>query len=431
MPFSPFASVASFFNKKKEDAATQSAFVPYEEIQEKKTTKLGLVLLIIMVILGVWQGQGFISSLGSTIQDPQRISSCGQYLYNTLPRADPSILWQQSQYGYSYAPYTTPAYQYGYDYSYTKNSLTNCAYSRLEEKYTIPSIITQIRPIFNALQVLQEEVSQLQNSLYAVQSKIGNEKQNYSITLQEKEANEQNTVYDKNNIKTSLSDLEKERLSLQEQIDAKQKEIDDKTTQITNIVVQNRSSIENLYAEYGSAMKLVLFERALLLLLLISPILYLTIRKYFKQKRENSEYSIIWAAIATIFAILFAQVAFGFIYEIIPHQLLQKLLAFFAQFAFLVVIGQYLLLLLTPVIFGGIVYVIQKKIYNKKAVMIRALKSHKCPSCTMSLHESDRYCPVCHYQIKEECLSCKGQRVVGLAYCPTCGVKKEGDIVSA
>lgn len=386
---------------------TEKAYVPYEEIQERKTTKLGFILLILMVIIGVSQGQSFIHALSQNIPSPQNISYCGYYLKNLVDtKVGPNTYGSYSMYG-----------NYGY------GDISKCQYSDLEIKYSIENIIEEINPLSEKSKSLQNELQTLNAALYASQNQINNEKQNYGISLQEKIAQEGLTVYDRSKIKSDLTQLEIQYDSLKRQIDSKNSEITENNNAISSVAQRNSTAIGNVFREYSSKNKLVEFERALLLLLLISPVLYLTSKRYFRYKRENSQYTIIWAAVTTIFALLFAQVFFVFIYKVLPIELINKLLEFFAQFGFLVTIGQYILLFAVPAIFGGIVYWIQKKVYNKQAVMRRALKNHKCPSCEMTLRESDRYCPVCSYQIKEKCSNCGLDRIVGLAFCPSCGSK--------
>lgn len=393
-----------FFSKKEEIVQTKP-FAPYEEIQEKKTTKLGSFLLIIMVILGVSQGHDFIKSLARNIKSPENISSCGQYLRNLI---------ETNSNSHNYKSFN----------NYYEDNLSSCRYSALEEEHDIKVIITELLPLSTKATALQAAVNTMQNSSYKLKSKIDTEKRNYDITLQEKMAEENSNIYNKNQIQVELAQDEQEYSRLQKDISQKQSEIAQINNSLKSIALKYRAKIDDLFDDYASQNKWVEFKRALLQLLLITPILFFTVRKYFKQKKENSQYAIIWGAISAIFALLFAEVFIGFIYKIIPHELLKKLIAFFGQFAFMATIIKYLLLLLTPAIFGGIVYLIQKRVYNKEAVMIRALKNHKCPACTMNLREADRYCAVCHYQIKEQCTSCNADRVVGLKFCPGCGVSK-------
>jgi hypothetical protein len=350
-----------FLNSENVPKEETKPFAPYEEIQEKKTTKLGYVLLFIMVILGVWQGQGFISSLARNINDPERISECSQYLLG-LVEANSYLA-----YGYNSYSYSAPYY-----YGGSGGTLSECKYSAIEQKYSIQSIVAQINSPYIRIQSLQKEVNSLQSDVYSLQNSIARGNQSYSISLQEKAVRENSVVYDKSEIKTELVSSQEQLALVQKQINDKQAEIEANTSRIRAIAFEHSTDIKAVFSDYRKEQNKVEFERALLLLLLIGPILFLTTRKYFKQKKENSQYSIIWAAVSTIFALLFAQVFFGFIYQILPHELLEKLFILFAQFAFLVTLGQYFLLLLTPMLFGGIVYWIQKKVYNKKAVMIRA-----------------------------------------------------------
>lgn len=360
-----------------------------------------------MVIMGVSQGQGFIHALSQNIPRPQNISYCGHYLKNLIDTKGVS-----NTYG-SYRMYG----------NYSNGDISQCLYSELERKYSIGNIIKEINPIFEKSNSLQKELQTLNEAFYATENQIKNKKQNYDISLQEKIAQENLTVYDSAQIKSDLTQLEVQYNSLKSQIDSKNSEITENNNAISSHAVKNATAVMNVFREYSTKNKLVEFERALLLLLLISPALYFTSKRYFRYKRENSQYTIIWAAVTTIFALLFAQVFLVFVYKVLPVELINRLLAFFKQFGFLVTIGQYLLLFIVPAIFGGIVYWIQKKVYNKQAVMRRALKNHKCPSCEMTLREADRFCPVCSYQIKEKCNNCGLDRVVGLAFCQSCGSK--------
>jgi hypothetical protein len=398
----------NFGNKEQEAQKVNTPFAPYEEVSEKKTTKLGYFLLLIMVILGVWQGQGFISSLASNIKSPDSMSSCAYYFKNIVDKKN-----------------NTDSYNQNYYYGYSGNGIKNCVYNTFEKENSFPAIVAEISPLVQKVETLNKSLEYSRNSSYNTSNSINNLKQNYNISLNEKIAGEGDTVYDKTEVKQGLSQNESRLDFINKNIAELESDIKQTNTQIENIVLRKEVSIQKAFSDYTKEVKWVDFERALLLFVLISPILYLSIKKYFKLKKENSQYSIIWAAISAIFALLFAQVFFAFIYKIIPHEFLAKLIRFFGQFSFLVTILQYLLLLLTPAIFGFVVYLIQKKVYNKEAVMIRSLKNHKCPACSMSLRESDRYCSVCHYQIKEKCLACNGDRTVGLKYCGNCGVSKE------
>jgi hypothetical protein len=164
-----------FFTKEEAQPEATKSFAPYEEIQEKKTTKLGYVLLFIMVILGVWQGQGFIDSLARNIKDPERVSECSQYLLG-LVETNSSNRYNSYSYSVPYLPY----------YRDTGNSLLDCKYSVIEQKHSIQAIIAQISSPYARIQILQKELSNLQSDVYKIQDSINRGNQSYSISLQEK-----------------------------------------------------------------------------------------------------------------------------------------------------------------------------------------------------------------------------------------------------
>lgn len=401
-----------FFWRKDNEVNAQGNenYKPYEEISEKKTTKLGYILLIGMVILGVQQGQNFISSLAGDIKEPQQISSCGRYLMDAI-EDDTQTPKSRSSYGYEYGSY----------YGYSQETLSDCQYSDLEKKYSIGNIMNEIKPALLKGEEIENQLKNLKDSLYDANRTVRSAKENYSISLQEKMAQEGTTVYDKNQVKDSLSVGEQEIVTLEAKIKNVEGQLNEINRSISAIATKNATAINNVFDEYSREVKFVAFERALLMLVLISPALFFSARKYFRYKKENSQYTIIWAAVSSIFAILFAEVFFSFIYKIIPHKLLAALIEFFGQFSFLVTIAYYLLFLAVPAIFGGLVYWIQKRVYNKEAVMMRALKKHTCPNCSMLLRNEDNFCPVCHFQIKETCGKCNGKRIRGLKFCPVCG----------
>ena len=196
-------------------------FAPYEEIQEKKTTKLGYILLIIMVIIGLWQGQGFISSLASNIPKPQDISYCGNYLKGLIA-SNGNIKSNYSNYRNSY---------YG-----GIDNLPNCTYSEIENKYSLKNIVGEIMPLQSKVSVLQMELQNLDSQFYQVQNSINQQKQDYIIALQEKIAKEDGTVYDKSGVKSGLSQAELQSSNIKEQEIKIQSELDGINKSILEIV---------------------------------------------------------------------------------------------------------------------------------------------------------------------------------------------------
>ena len=76
------------------------------------------------------------------------------------------------------------------------------------------------------------------------------------------------------------------------------------------------------------------------------------------------------------------------------------------------------------IIFGGAVFLLQRKVFDTRRVTIRRFRSKQCPQCQTSLDLAINFCPNCGYQVKALCESCKGARYVGMPVCPACGARK-------
>lgn len=376
--------------------------VPYEHTDEKKTTKLGYFLLFLMISLGLAQGQGFIDGVASNIKDPQYFSPCTTYLQG--------LITSRGAEGYS-------GY-YGYG---DLASFNNCQFSPTEIKFDVPAVVNEAKPLaqgyFNKTKATQDA----QTVLYHMQETARSAKDDYSMALSETTANIKTPVFDSTGIKGSVN-LARQAVAEAESIlaVAKGNESVARGT-LVNFVNANKAPFLAAQASYENTMRLTELFRALLQFVLIAPLFIFALRRYFRSARVGSQFAIIWAGIAVLFALLFAEVLTLFIYRIIPMRLLQELFLFFAQFEFLVTIGRYLLLLAAPVIFGGIVYFIQKRAYNPAAVTMRAYKGRKCTGCSMKITESMRHCPVCGTVLKSVCVSCGKDRIAGLKFCDQCG----------
>jgi hypothetical protein len=162
----------------------------------------------------------------------------------------------------------------------------------------------------------------------------------------------------------------------------------------------------------------------LLSLLFVLPLFLYALRRYFSWKREDSPYTIIVGALLGAFSVLLLQVVGMFLYEIIPRRIIQLLIEFFTQFAFLRYVLYYGSVLLVIVLFGGIVYYIQKTVFSREAVALRSLKDRKCPICSFSIDLSMKHCPKCGHRLQSECASCHGMRFEDLPVCHQCGARR-------
>lgn len=375
------------------------------DIGEKRTTLLGYVLLIIMVFIGIWQGQSLIDKIAANIPQPDAPSSCAYALKYRLESKLPDA-------------YTAP-----YNYPYI-GDFFNCKFSDYENTHGLTQVFGKVEALAVERNDLTAKIGALQNARGETGMLLDRAKSDYSLALQEKQAGVPIPVYQvqpvlQNAVVGNTADIkaiEAQLLPLNDRVLA----ID---VEMKSIAEANSVALLAEFTLYERALAWANTLRALLELILIAPLFWFALRRYFIAQGKRSFTAIIWAAVTTIFALLFAQVIAVFIYDIIPHALIEVLIKLFNQFKFIATVVQYVLFILVPLLFGGIVYLIQKRVYGGRAVYLRAMKNMKCPNCSMHLRDDMRFCPVCGFQVKEKCPSCGADRYKGLDHCDQCGVK--------
>lgn len=375
------------------------------EIGEKRTTLLGYVLLTIMVLVGFWQGQTLIDKIASNIKEPEAPSACASALKYRLDSKLPD------------------AYGAPFNYPYIGDFL-NCQPNTDELANGLAEVFTKLETLSLERNNLASKINDLEKGRNAADIQLNRSKSDYGLSLEEKQAGVTNPLYGdrpvlQDQIVGSTKDIKATEGELAS-LNAAVKAIDD---EVGSIAEANRAVLTNEFNAYERALAWANTLRALLELLLITPLFWYALRRYFIAQGKRAFTAIIWSAVTIIFAILFAQVVAVFIYDIIPHALIEVLIKLFAQFKFIATIAQYLLLILVPAIFGGIVYLIQRRVYGGKAVYLRAMKNMKCPNCSMHLRDNMRFCPICGFQVKEKCPACGADRYKGLEHCDQCGVK--------
>jgi hypothetical protein len=416
------------------DGVAPQGFAQNEEFESKRTTKLGMVFVIIMVITGIWQGQSLFSAVSATITPPAQLSTCFFTLVRESGQNIP-IDYDSSSYSSAYS-YSSVRYGVnGYD-GYNNGATPVCAYNDIEKKYTIESLYAMVSPLIAKRNDVSREKSTLESKLSTLRYSSNSVRDTYNTALFESIAERSGPVYSTSTLNVSLRSKEAEMQDLQTRIDSYTTEISAMTEQIRATVGTKISDIRNVADEFNTRLKWLEFKRFLVSILLLAPLAFFTIRRYFRAKNERSEFAIIWSAVALISTILSTQLLVVFAYRILPHRLIQVIAEMFAtifsQFAFLFVLVQWFALILVPLFFGFLVYKIQKKYYNKEAVMMRALKDNKCPRCTLKVKDQMVFCPSCSYVLRKTCASCKHTSISYARYCEECGasfIKEEATTV--
>jgi hypothetical protein len=358
-----------------------------------------------MVLAGIWQGQTLIDKIAANVKQPDAPSSCAYALKYRLDSLLPDA-------------YATP-----FNYPYTSDFLA-CKSSVYEASNGLTEVFNQLQVLSLERNNLMSRISDLNNGRNLSNIQLDRAKSDYDLMLQEKQAGVTTPVFnDRVGLQNGVVRSSEELKAVEAQIAPLQARVTEIDNEIKATAESHREVILAEFTAYERELAWANTLRALLELILITPLFWFALRRYFIAAGKRAFTAIIWTAITTIFALLFAQVVAVFIYDIIPHALIEVLIKLFAQFKFIATIAQYLLLLLVPALFGGIVYLIQKRVYGGRAVYLRAMKNMKCPNCSMHLRDDMRFCPVCGFQVKEKCPSCGADRYKGLEHCDQCGVK--------
>lgn len=390
----------------------------HEEISEKRTTKVGYFLLFLMGLFIVIIGQTIFSDIGRIPDQPEGLSSCSREFAMLLDRR-----WVD-------APITnTDVYATGYDVvmnSFQMDDLTNqqCRFSRYEETSGAAATLRAAYPDLKRYYALEGPISRVERDLNALKPERTLKQEAYDISLQERQAGIPTPVMDPEQAGTSLKadtqavmKLESERKALL----SEQAAILDAIGRTASGFEAERQQAKELYLSDYNWYRVKVF---LLSLLFILPLFLYALKRYFVWKREDSPYTIIMGALLGAFSVLLLQVVGMFLYEIIPRRIIQLLIEFFTQFAFLRYVLYYGSVLLVIALFGGIVYYIQKTVFSKEAVALRALKDRKCPTCSFAIDLSMKHCPKCGHRLQSECASCHGLRFEDLPVCHQCGARR-------
>gem|GEM_PF-1862758 len=381
---------------------------PNTRIESKKTSKLGMVFLVFMVAVGLWQGNNMLSAIQNQITPPQKLSFCLFNLKSTLGLNQTSPAYAQDFYG------STP-----YEISYSNSGFTNCSFSSYEVQHDVPGIFGRENYHLSQITTLQNDIQNLTKQIGDLRSASTQNRQVYETSLIEnisKTSPVYNLEQNKNLIQNNLSSA----AALDAQLNDKRRELSDAIA-----TVQSETNIAELTVggerDYAHRTAWYLFERFLLAVVLTLPLLLLSWRLYHRARKNNSEYAIIFGGFVLITALIFFEVLILFFGQILPWGIIEKIFSFFASFG---VVLYWLGFIILPGFFGYLLYLIQRKLYNKEVVRHRALKVGKCPECSYKFSEHDTFCPICGTQIHDECNACHNKTLLGLHYCSQCGAKR-------
>jgi len=363
----------------------------YEEISEKKTTKLGYIFLIIMVIFIIGVGETIFSDLKIIPKKPIHPSSC--ILEISMINLE----------NLSYLDCPT----YG-------------GFNEVDKKFGLDTKFNNIKPELQKISSLNENINSNEREIRNLENSIQRLNKDYDLSLKEKMADEDN-IMDKSGIKNQIINSTSQIRSLNSNSTSLKNQRNSLISQITSSIKSLKQSYNEANDYYLTISAWYEFKVFLLTLVFVLPFFILSIFFYFKLKRKNSPYTIILTALTTAFSILFLQAIGVFLYDILPKEWLYRIFRILLKMPFLRYIIYYSSVILIIGLFGGIVYYIQKKVFDPVKVAVRRLKNKKCPGCSFVLDSDHNFCPNCGLQLKEKCENCGNLKIRYLAYCPYCG----------
>jgi hypothetical protein len=380
-------------------------FVPYEEISEKKTTKLGYVLLTLMSIFIIQAGQAVFRDLEKIPNRPTMLSFCSYQMKTLLDLKSPQYLGRS-----------------GEIFLKSDDSLNeqNCAWSTYEDRTGIKQLIVSAYPKLARYFELKTQLQTTDQEINEIGVKRDRTTKNYTLSLEEQQAKIPGIID---------RDLTSQKLNIENKtlaaLEAKKLTLLDESEQLISELKQQGENYNALYTEanhlYEKDNAWYRFKIFFLMSLFILPFFILSLRKYFLYKKTNSPCAIITSALVFSTSILLLQVISVFLYEILPKHLIELFVSFFKQFIFLRYVIYYSSVLCIILLFGGIVYYIQKKVFSPGATAIRYLKDRKCPQCAFSIDITMHYCPKCSHQLRAQCTSCHHSKFKDLPVCEHCG----------
>lgn len=383
-------SLLNFFRRRSADGLED-----YEEVNEKKTTSIGYVLLILMVIFIVSISQTIFSDLRRIPERPVAPSRCIENILTNYKDA---------------GSYTSP-----------------CNFEAIDRRFNLDTLYEGIEPDLEKIANYNYQIRNFQAQISANSKEITRLENSYNLSLQEKIADER-ALYNTGNLQSSIANLRQKNSEFQAEINS----YNSLKQPYVESVAKKIPALERAYKDAKDSYTLTSswykFKAFALMLIFVLPFFVISTKLYFTLKKRNSPYTIIATAVMAASSILFLQIVFTFLYEILPKEWFEIIFKIFALISALRVILYYLVVLLVIAIFGGIVYIIQKRVFDPRRIAVRRLKDNKCPRCSFAINPFEDYCPHCGEQLKERCAQCNNKRISNLPFCPVCGNRKPSSV---
>lgn len=399
-----------FFSKKENQI---SRVTPGYEETENRTPKAGYILLLAMFIAALFFGWRALDDLNNVPQRPELLSYCAasfvtysweDYRRGQLYAYPPPSGFQRTLPIHSvkspYKPFTLPQEQE-----------QSCVFSSYEKRYSVPAVFEERKRI-------NFKLSDRQKTLSGVNGNLSQLERQYSLGLQENIAGEEKKLYPTPAIRENIENLKKQQADLTI-------EIENITAQLKPYDEKLRDLYQNVLRDHRRAWRWYEFQIFLLEAVFVFPFFWLVFGMYRRLLAKNSPYTIIFTALVGVASVLLLRILLVWFWSLFLARIIQTIWEFIQNFALLRSLVFYGGMVLSIVVFGGAVYLLQKRIFDPRRVAIRRLRDKQCPHCQTSLDLGVAFCPNCGRKLKEVCAKCGKERWSDFPACPHCGFKHE------
>ena len=369
--------------------------IAWEELSEKQTTKLGYFLLYLMFAAIIVSAQWTLGIINDLVDRPNNVPYCTTNVINTFEK------W------------------YSYDYS-----SYDCDLISDNPKFNLKQEFDALLPAYNNIISHNKFIRDLESDIRRIDYEYSKNREEYKLWLIEKIAWEGSWLYDKKEITNTIKSNNIKISRLENQIGVYEREVNSIKIKYESELKIFKQKVEKAEEDYKTAYLWYKFYVAILSFGFIITIFIVLYRMYVKQKIKNSPHTIIFSIATFAYWLVFLQIAFLFIWEIIPHRLLDYLGELFELFTPLIYIVQFLWPILIIAVFWFMVYRIQKRLYAPENVLKRFIKDKKCPHCWNWVDFTKPFCPLCSHEIQNKCDNCNNLNVKWMPYCSSCWTKQ-------
>lgn len=379
----------------------------WEELSEKQTTKLWYFLLYCMFGAILISAQWTLSIIKELPTKPTNIPYC----VNEFVR-----IFDETNENNNY---------------WTNYSKDTCILTSINPEFDFTNEFNTLNLPFNEIISYKSSLKELINEKKSIENKQENTQKDYNTSLTEKIANENSWQFDTKTIQNSIENNSSQIDNLNNQISKFENNIKDIQSKHFVVIKELKVKIDKANDEYKTAYliyKLYVAILSFIFAIIVFSVLY---RMYVKQKIKNSPHTIIFSVATFAYWIVILQISALFIWDIIPHKLIELIKNLLSLFTPLVYLVQFLWPLIIIAIFWFMVFRIQKRLYSPQNVLKRFISDKKCPNCWNSVDFTKPYCPLCSYEVQIHCPNCHELTLKWMPYCSNCWWNlQEKDIIT-